>query len=265
MIIPAGETDVTTYFKLVDPTAGTPETGLVITNLDATYIRDRAAAVKADLTALALVTDAHADNKAIEVDGTNAPGVYRVDWPDAAFASGVDRVQLVVNGAAIDPAVIEVELSVPEWVWAYATRTLTTATGAAYTSNAGGKVTIHRGDSMSVSFTGLGDISGRSKLWFTVKSDKADADTAAIIMIEETAGLLYLNGAAAANAALGDITVTNAVTGAITVVLDETMADDLVPATGLRYDVQMLTAAGAVSTLTEDVAVITADVSRVVA
>jgi hypothetical protein len=84
-------------------------------------------------------------------------------------------------------------------------------------------------------------------------------------MIEETAGLLYLNGAAAANAALGDITVTNAVTGAITVVLDETMADDLVPAAGLRYDVQMLTAAGAVSTLTEDAAEVTADVTRRVA
>lgn len=110
MIVAPGSTDVTTYFKLVDPTAGTPETGLTITDLDATYIRDRAAAVKADLTALAAVDSAHGDNKAIQIDATNAPGLYRVDWPDAAFAAGVARVQLVVNGAAIDPAVIEVEL-----------------------------------------------------------------------------------------------------------------------------------------------------------
>ena len=110
MKIPKGSTDVTTYLKLIDPAAGTPETGLTITDLDLTYVRDRAAASKADATALAAVDSAHGDNKAFEVDGTNTPGLYRVDWPDAAFAAGVDRVQLCVNGAAIDPAYIEVEL-----------------------------------------------------------------------------------------------------------------------------------------------------------
>lgn len=110
MIVAPGATDVTTYFKLVDPVSGVPKTGLTITDLDATYVRDGAAAVKADLTALAAVDSAHGDSKAIQIDATNAPGLYRVDWPDAAFATGVARVQLVVNGAAIDPAVIEVEL-----------------------------------------------------------------------------------------------------------------------------------------------------------
>lgn len=113
MIIAPNATNVSVYFKLVDPTTRIPETGLVITNLDAVYVRDRAAAVKNDLTALALVTSPHSDNKAIEIDATNAPGLYRVDFPDAAFSSGVDRVQLIINGAAIDPAIIEVELSAP--------------------------------------------------------------------------------------------------------------------------------------------------------
>ena len=110
MIVIPGTTDVTTYFKLVDPTTGAPETGLTITDLDVTYVRDRAAAVKSDATALGSVTAAHTDNAAIEVDPTNAPGLYRVDWPDAAFATGSDRVQLIVNGAAIDPAFIEADL-----------------------------------------------------------------------------------------------------------------------------------------------------------
>lgn len=108
--IAPGSTDQTFYFKLVDPSTGDEETGLTIANLDATYIRDRAAAVKADLTALGAVDGAHEDNKAIEVSAANAPGLYRVDWPDAAFAAGVARVQLVVAGAAIDTAVLEVEL-----------------------------------------------------------------------------------------------------------------------------------------------------------
>lgn len=110
MRVPAGATDVTTYFKLVDPTSGDEETGLTITDLDMTYVRDRATAVKADATALTAADDAHADNKMFEVDGTNTPGMYRADWPDAAFTAGVDKVQLVVKGAAIDTAVQEVEI-----------------------------------------------------------------------------------------------------------------------------------------------------------
>lgn len=104
-----GSTDQSVYFVLVD-SDGNEATGLTIANLDITYVRDRAAAVKADATALASATAAHGDNQAIEVDATNAPGLYRVDYPDAAFVSGVDRVQLIVNGAAIKPAIIEVSL-----------------------------------------------------------------------------------------------------------------------------------------------------------
>ena len=111
-------TDVTTYFKLVDPATGDEEVDLVITDLDISYVRDLAVAVKADLTALAGATDAdravaaHADNKGTQIDSTNTPGLYRIDWPDAAFATGVAKVQLVVAGAAIDPAMIEVEIDV---------------------------------------------------------------------------------------------------------------------------------------------------------
>lgn len=110
MIVAPNSTDVTTYFQLVDPATGVAETGLTITDLDVTYVRDRATAVKADLTALAAVDSAHGDNKAIQVEATDAPGLYRVDWPDAAFAAGSARVQLIINGAAIAPAVLEVEL-----------------------------------------------------------------------------------------------------------------------------------------------------------
>jgi len=109
-------TDVTTYFKLVDPTTGDEEVDLVITDLDISYVRDLAVAVKADLTALAGATDAdravaaHADNKGTQIDKTNCPGLYRIDWPDAAFATAVAKVQLVVAGAAIDTAMMEVEI-----------------------------------------------------------------------------------------------------------------------------------------------------------
>jgi hypothetical protein len=105
-----GATDQTFYFKLVDSAAGTPETGLTIANIDASYVRTRAAPVKNDLTALGSVSAAHADNQAIEVDATNFPGLYRVDFPDAAFASGADKVILGITCAGCDPAMKEIEL-----------------------------------------------------------------------------------------------------------------------------------------------------------
>lgn len=102
--IKAGSTDQSIYFVLLDATTGAPATGLTIANLDATYTRTRATAVKNDLTALGAANSAHSDNQAIEVDATNAPGLYRIDFPDAAFASGVAGVALSINGAAIKPA-----------------------------------------------------------------------------------------------------------------------------------------------------------------
>ena len=111
MNVHAGDTDVIQYFKLVDSLDGTPKTGLTITDLDMSYVRDQAVAIKADATAHNAPTDAHADNKMIEVDIINTPGLYRADFPDAAFAANSDKVQLCINGADIDPAYQEIELT----------------------------------------------------------------------------------------------------------------------------------------------------------
>lgn len=102
--IKAGSTDRSIDFVLLGATSNAPATGLTIADLDASYARTRSAAVKNDLTALSAVTDAHADNQAIEVHATFEPGVYRVDFPDAAFAAGADFVTLTITGAAIKPA-----------------------------------------------------------------------------------------------------------------------------------------------------------------
>lgn len=110
MSIKAGSTNVTRYVQLVT-TAGAPATGLTITDLDLQYTRRGAApSTKADATALAAADSAHTDNAMFEVDATNSPGLYRVDWPDAAFAEGVGDVQLVVKGTGIQPAVEEVQI-----------------------------------------------------------------------------------------------------------------------------------------------------------
>jgi hypothetical protein len=110
-LIQKGSTDISLYFLIVDSADGSPETGVTITDLDLQYVRFGAAPVaKVDATALAATNSAHADNKAIEIDGTDQPGLYRVDWPDAAFATGVDGVVLTVKGTGFHPAHMEIQL-----------------------------------------------------------------------------------------------------------------------------------------------------------
>lgn len=145
--------------------------------------------------------------------------------------------------------------------WGYSTRTLTASAASTTATVSGTTITIVRGDSLSASLSALGNISTRTKLHFTVKRTYTDADTEALVQIEETAGLLYINGAAATTAANGDITVTNATTGAITITLAAAETAKLAVEEDLVYDVQMVTASG-VSTLTTASATVSGDVTR---
>ena len=106
-------TDVITYFVMRDRTADTVDTGVTIANLVMYYVEDQAA-ISADVFAQAHggVTDAHTDGECIHV----GQGVYRVDWPDAAFDGGIGkRVQLIVidGDAGAFTEIMQVQLSPP--------------------------------------------------------------------------------------------------------------------------------------------------------
>lgn len=112
MDVLAGSTDVTTYFQLSLVADGTDATGLTITDIDLQYCRSGATpAAKVDATALGAANSAHGDNQAIEVDATDTPGLYRVDWPDAAFAAGVREVVLTVKCATVKTESLRVNLT----------------------------------------------------------------------------------------------------------------------------------------------------------
>ena len=97
-----GALNVTTYFMLRKTSNGIAATGLTITGIDLQYTRSGVApTAKVDATALVATDSAHGDNLAIEIDATDQPGLYRVDWPDAAFATGVREVILTVKEATI--------------------------------------------------------------------------------------------------------------------------------------------------------------------
>ena len=120
MLVAGGSTNVTTYFALRLTADGTAATGLTITNIDLQYVRSGVVPVaKVDAVALAATNTSHTDNRAIEIDATDQPGLYRVDWPDAAFAAGVREVILSVKVATAFTEHLRVEIdgevNVVEW------------------------------------------------------------------------------------------------------------------------------------------------------
>ena len=126
-----------------------------------------------------------------------------------------------------------------------------------------GNIVIRRGDTLSLDVEKLGDVSGRANLWFTVKDDKSDADTSADVQIDETTGLLYIAGTAAATPGNGSIVVTDATLGNLTITLAAVESAKLTDRGRFHYDIQML-AGAVVTTPKEALAVVTGDVTLAV-
>lgn len=157
--------------------------------------------------------------------------------------------------------------AIPASLWSYASRTLTQAAASVAATVAGSSITIQRGDTLSASLTNIGSLSGYVSLDFVVKQDTGQADTEALIWIRKNAsglsdGLLYLNGAAAATATNGSITIDDEPTGDVIIALAAAETDDLEEGTYV-YDIQMISASG-VLTKTSGTCIVSADVARAV-
>jgi hypothetical protein len=146
-------------------------------------------------------------------------------------------------------------------IWAYASRTLTQSAAQILAALGGSMVTVERGDTLAIPFTGLGPLTGRSKLWFTVKRQQSDLDSAAEIQIEEAAGLIRIVGEAGVSGN-GSIVVTDATAGNLTINLAATESARLdVTTPPMGYDVQMLNG-GVITTLAVGSFVVTPDWTR---
>lgn len=246
--------------------------------------------VKGEAFTLYTMVVSQADTDIFQVNPTIAAGDFQRSIDDGAFANlttlptidpaGSAQIKLQLSATEMNGDVITVwgnDAAGAEWcdvfiqiftgttVWGgddADTRTLTTATSPV-TTLTGSNINIVRGDTLDLDIAGLGDISGRDNLFFTVKVSLEDDDTESIIQIDEDNGLLYLEGAAAAVAANGSITVTDAAAGDITIVLAAAESDDLTPRGGLYYDIQMISGT-TVQTLSMAGARISGDVTRVI-
>ena len=215
-----------------------------------------------------LYVDGAADAAIVGISGSN-PYTYSVILPTLAGGQhvdlyieatidGVDTASVVNSDQAIDADTIAGA------IWSAASRTLTQSAEQVAAAVSGSSITITRGDTVTVSLTGLGSLAGRSKLYSAFKTNKGLADSQATMLIEETAGITVLNGAT--HTATTDVTLTvmDEVVGNITFVFKPPVSS-LLPVEGGYYDVQMVTAAGVVTTVTGSTYQVSADVARVIA
>lgn len=138
----------------------------------------------------------------------------------AAAALAAYPVPLIAD---IEAAIAAGSGATPATFWQYTGpggRTLTQSMVAILSSMIqGNKITVTRGDTCTIPIIGLGDLSGRDGLWFTVKMHPAhESDEQAKIQVTEDDGLLRLNGEAA-TAGDAAITVDDEVNGDITITL----------------------------------------------
>lgn len=110
----AGDTDKTIYVRLRDATTGLAKTGLLYNSAGAvcSYVLPRAARAAITL-ATQTVTGAHSDGGFVEVDATNCKGLYRLDLPDAAIASGAYTLISIEFDGIIEET-IEIPLQKPK-------------------------------------------------------------------------------------------------------------------------------------------------------
>ncbi len=210
--------------------------------------------------------DGVANAATVTITGSN-PYKFSVTLPTLTAGQRVDLYITATISSVATAAIIaseQADTALVSEVWSAATRTLTQSAASVVAVVSGSDITATRGDTLSASLTDDGALTGYSKLYFTVKKDYADADTAAIIQIEKTAGLKYINGAAAVTAANGVLAITDEASGDITITLDEVETAKLSPGR-YYYDVQIVRTAGTVSTLTEGVFNVSADVTRATA
>ncbi len=105
----SGNTSLVEYINITQSNYGLPLSGLTYdtSGLTAYYLRPGGTPTAINLNSQT-VTGAFISGGFVAVDGTNMPGLYRIDIPNAAFAAGVSKVTVYLRGAAnMNPIRIE--------------------------------------------------------------------------------------------------------------------------------------------------------------
>jgi len=199
--------------------------------------------------------DCYNDQTIILYDDSNSdyPSVRRVtDYVGATRTVTIDSAPDFILGADDSVKILACTPTLAS-VWNNSSRTLTQSAAsviAAVTTTTGSTITIDQSYDLDVTLTGLTISPSRSKLWFSVKEHRGDAEADAWIRIEQTVGLERVYKAAPASAGNGSLTV-DAVAGTVRVRVKAVETAKLVSANRqLVYDLKQLNG-GVLSKLTE--------------
>ena len=153
----------------------------------------------------------------------------------------------------------------PAQIWANASRTLTQSAVTPGANLDAGEIELLYASTFSQAITALGSLANRDALYVTVKTEKKQLDADALFQIDESNGLLILNGSTTVTAGNASITVDDESAGNITIVLNAAECGQLKPG-DYYYDVKIVRSSGTpASTLAEGVLVVTDTVTDAVA
>lgn len=190
------------------------------------------------------------------VNVTNTTGTYLCDIsPNAARmlfdgAGYLESDAMAINGTLTGSgsSLIQNNITIPAPV--------------AMASQVAGQIMCLRGDTLSVALPLMGDLTSRTKLIMTAKLSVNDPDDQAILQVIETIGLVVLHGASTTMTASASLTVMNATTGAVTLMIDAAVTC-LLAIQDLVWDTQAYLARGIVTPIGGAFSVI-GDVTRTV-
>lgn len=100
-------------------------------------------------------------------------------------------------------------------------------------------ITLIRGDTFEETFTGLGDLTGQTEIWFTAKRSTVNTDDAADIKVSSVAGLEVINQVAATVPGNASITIISVPLGQLTVRIEAEETAKLLNTEGdWQFDIQ---------------------------
>jgi hypothetical protein len=106
-----GVTDQSLLFRLTDSTTGSAKSGIDVTTLRLQYARPgEAPGTATSLTQLASLSSAWTPYAGREVDVIYSKGLYRIDCPNAAFATGASEVSLTISGTGLESSTRLIDL-----------------------------------------------------------------------------------------------------------------------------------------------------------
>lgn len=133
-------------------------------------------------------------------------------------------------------------------VWTNPQRTLTMTGNQILGAVRGDKIVVYRGDDNTISLANLGSLVGVTEIWFTLKADKADADSAAALQVSLTGGLLVAAGVVPVSASYGEIVVVDEDSGSLNIICSADGTIDLEEVVKGFWDLQTADSDGAIRT-----------------